>query len=167
MRHFETKEHLALAEFYDLLDEIRPKLRNREDGESVPEVFRTFLVGLLRGDSGERAKSSLRFFEFVETSTALYGQFLHFQHQLERVLVDALAEEAGCDEPMLGHRVRGAALVFGVLAVSRHAIATGDVEDYPRQLSAALDFISERLADYDPPAARRSSRRVGRRANRR
>lgn len=161
MRYFETKDQLALARYYDGLEAFKTELLDPDRSATALDVFRHSMHGRVLVAQQTNPDQLMRYFTLIESVPSLAGGFLTIMQTIEDLLADALAHDDGVKEPDLSNRVLASSIVYGTLAVFRHATAMGTTSDLDAVALSVIDYVSEQLTDFLPPVVGRRRRKIG------
>lgn len=151
LRYFPNKEQLALSRSYSRLDAFRAAL-SVHSGDTLSYWRKHVMSEMLHiaGDQGEALRAHSK---MVSASPSLRAHSTVISRQYEAMLAQALAEEAG--DSGFGPRLLANVLVGGHLAAVEHWLASGDPFD-PEMFLRVIEFASNTVPDYFPPAPRPS-----------
>jgi len=146
LRHFETKEEIALSIRIASFDAFVAALNDPDRQISVIECWRNHIQISAEGVAKRRSLS--RYHHFIRSDPRLFGRWLMLEVQFEEELERALAEEAGTDpfDDFEGQMV-AALLVAGNRRVAGEIFASGAMEKLAPACLAVVDCTAARFAE--------------------
>ncbi|MGO9196304.1 MAG: TetR family transcriptional regulator [Acidimicrobiales bacterium] len=155
--YFPSKESAVIGADPERIEELRASLLGRPAAESPLEALRWVTVEYAAtiddefGDLGEGREAWFRRFSIVREDPDLLGAYGGHVTEVERSLVEALAERLGKDPD---HDPYPALLTATVFAATRVAAlywsANGGVDSLARLTGAAIDFLAGGLLEEEP-----------------
>lgn len=169
--HFSSKEAAVIGADPERIKQLALSLLARPEKESPVEALRAVMVEYAAtideefDDLGEGREAWFRRFSIVREDPELLGAFVGHFTEVERTLVEALAERLGKDP---AHDAYPALVTATVLAAGRVAGiywgANGGVDSFARLTGAAIDSLAHGLVEENAFAV---SSAPGRRSKRR
>lgn len=159
LRHFETKESLALSDEIDYLERFCVGIAKRRGG--ALDYWR-YYIGMVSAEFAARSGGSSdwlrRHFRMI-LQPPLFDGFLRIQREFQDVLAKALGEDAG---DMEGDGQLTAQLLAAALIAGNQAVLAATVHDRlpfdPDRLLNVIDYTCEIFAGYLPSTTGRRSR---------
>ncbi len=141
-RYFESKEQLALDGLHRVVRLLREGLRAPDRRVDSVMAWREHVAE--RASEARASGEYLAWYRFVHGVPALEAGFLALNLQIEDLLTEGLARDAGTDpETDLHSRLLATTLVWGNSAVVRHWAAGGGVEDLEETCLQVIDAVKE------------------------
>ena len=135
LRHFESKEQLALASMNDALESFRQTVTNPDRQIDTLHCWRQH-VEYFSSQPGDEKKE---LFAFVYGNPALRGGRASINDQLEDLMAQELAKDAR-QEIRLEHRLQAAFVVACNSSVTRRWLHEGGTGDLTTQCLAVVDY---------------------------
>ena len=152
--HFSSKEAAVIGADPERIKQLALSLLERPEKESPVEALRAVMVAYAAtideefDDLGEGREAWFRRFSIVREDPELLGAFVGHITEVERTLVEALAERLGKDP---AHDPYPALVTATVLAAGRVAgiywSANGGVDSFARLTGAAIDSLGHGLVE--------------------
>ena len=146
LRHFETKEEIALSIRITSFDSFVAALNDPSREISVIECWRNHIR--VSAESVAKRRSLSRYHNFIRSDPRLFGRWLMLEVKFEEELERALAAEAGTDpfDDFEGQMV-AALLVAGNRRVAGEIFASGAMEKLAQACLAVVDCTAARFAE--------------------
>ncbi len=149
LRHFGSKEAIALAFRQIALEKFRAGLADPARTVPVLEYWRSFIEASAR-EVAERG-DIVRYTKLVESEPGLMAASLAIHMQYEEILASELSREAGLDPATdLESRLLAAFLVAGNFSIARHLLGCGKVRDYLPTARYVVDLAVQKFPRRAP-----------------
>jgi AcrR family transcriptional regulator len=164
LRYFETKEALALSHEYESLKTFREGLA-KHTGDVLG--YWRYYIGMVAADVATRSDWYRQRFYMLRHSN-LYFSLMGVHHEIQRLLADALTEEADGKGDRLAPELLAAMLLTGNEAFLRDWVSLKSKFD-PHRLLEVIDYAAElfagRLGPAGPQRASASGRATAKKGN--
>jgi AcrR family transcriptional regulator len=134
LRYFESKAHLALAETFEVLEDLRTAVGDPDRDDRAIDIWRRAVLENATPHTVQLAK-------WVLVEPAVVALFATVQDQLEAVLAEGMAVDEGADPMDISCHVRAAALVGGSASAFRQLLRIGQMDRLAETQMAVIDWV--------------------------